>query len=336
MMRILIIIITASVLIGGGYAVGYLLYMPKLIDYVERVDALSVEVANLVQANSSLHQTVSSNEALIVAQGAEIANLQNESTSQRAQIATQQEQIANLETEKNLLKTDLTSAKAEIEYTKKQLHDKSEELLDLRNQLDDVLDIQVIQHYQWVYGGRTWDWDLPISIDGYMEFSERPRPMSASQLVDMATDPKDDYYIDSMVEEIKKAASEKRYNDVQKLNFVISFVQNLPYTVDEETTPYDEYPRYPLETLFDRGGDCEDTSILAAALLDRMGYDVVLLHLKNAQHVAIGVSLPSAYGMYYEYVGNKYFYLETTGEGWGVGDFPPDIKDSTAYIYPLP
>ena len=133
-----------------------------------------------------------------------------------------------------------------------------------------------------------------------MEFFERPRPLLFAQYVDMATDPKDDYYISQMVKLLTEAASKAHYNDIQTLNLVISFVQGMPYTVDDETTPYNNYPRYPLETLFDRGGDCEDTSILVAALLDKMGYDIVLLHLKNAQHAAVGVSLPSAYGTYYE------------------------------------
>jgi len=151
----------------------------------------------------------------------------------------------------------------------------------------------------------------------------------------MARDPMDDSYIDDMVQEIDKAATEKHFTEVQKLNFVIAFVQSLPYTVDIETKPYDEYPRYPIETLFDRGGDCEDTSILVAALLDRLGYDVALLHLKNAKHMAVGVSVPSTYGSYYEYEGKKYFYLETTGEGWEVGQIPPSITDTHAHIYPL-
>ena len=84
------------------------------------------------------------------------------------------------------------------------------------------------------------------------------------------------------------------------MNFVMAFVQSLPDTIDKGTTPYDEYPRYPVETLFARGGDCEDTPILVAALLDRLGYDVALLVLENAQHMAVGVSITDTYESYYE------------------------------------
>jgi len=60
----------------------------------------------------------------------------------------------------------------------------------------------------------------------------------------------------------------------ETIDFVGSFVQQLPYTSDRVTTPYDEYPRFPLETLYEKGGDCEDTAILAATILKEMGYDV--------------------------------------------------------------
>ena len=101
------------------------------------------------------------------------------------------------------------------------------------------------------------------------------------------------------------------------------------------TTEWNEYPRYPLETLFDRGGDCEDTSILVAALLDRMGYDICLLILSKANHCAVGVSLDGVTGSYYNHDGKKYYYLETTGEGWEIGDIPSSITETYAYIYPI-
>jgi hypothetical protein len=109
----------------------------------------------------------------------------------------------------------------------------------------------------------------------------------------------------------------------------------MPYTVDWETKSRDEYPRYPVETLFDRGGDCEDTSILVATLLDSLGIDVVLLELIDENHMAVGVNVPVSYGTYYEYGGEEYFYLETTSDGWKVGQFPPDFSDGRVYIYPL-
>lgn len=53
-----------------------------------------------------------------------------------------------------------------------------------------------------------------------------------------------------------------------------------------------------------------------AALLHRMGYDVALLDIEGAQHMAVGVAVPRNSGSYHEHDGVRYYFLETTGEGW--------------------
>lgn len=302
MKKSIIATVIASLLIGvaGGYGSGYIIYEPKIRSYEIQVSDLTFEVSRLSQA-----------------------------------VSNQEARISTLESEKSTLQTVLSRAQAQTQVYKEQITALESQLSNVQRRLDNILGITVTQHYDWIYQWETWKWDLPIPLSLYVEYLERSRPQSPSYWVDMAKDSKDDPYINQMVQRINDAALKKRYTEVQKLNFVIAFVQNLPYTVDIETTPYDEYPRYPLETLFDRGGDCEDTSILVAALLDRMGYDVALLLLENARHMAVGVSLSGAYGSYYEYDSKKYFYLETTGEGWVIGQIPPSITDVTAYVYPI-
>lgn len=104
-----------------------------------------------------------------------------------------------------------------------------------------------------------------------------------------------------------------------------------PYTPDNVTTGYDDWPKYPIETLIE-GGDCEDTSILMAALLDQMGYDVIIL--KCPGHVAVGVWCEGCYGTYFRFRGRRYFYLETTAPGWGVGQIPREYKNVKCYLEP--
>lgn len=309
MRRSIILIIVACLFIGvgGGYGTGYIIYEPKIKSYEVQISELTSQVSNL-------EQTVS---------------------SQEARISTQETQISSLESERSSLQRDLSRAQAQTQVYKEQVTSLESQLLSSQKRLDNILGVTVIQYYQWDYQWETWQWNLPIPLSVYVEYLERPRPQSSSDYVDMAKDPEDDQYIDQMVQQINSAALKETLTEVQKLNFVTAFVQNLPYTSDIETTPYDEYPRYPVETLFDRGGDCEDTSILVAALLDRMGYDVALLLLQDAQHMAVGVSISGTYGSYYEYDGKQYFYLETTGEGWEIGVIPPTITETRAVIYPL-
>ncbi len=302
MKKSIILTIIGCFLIGSlcGYGAAYIIYEIKLINCEYQISKLTTEVSKLNQAASS-----------------------------------QEAQISTLRSEKSGLQADLSWAEAETTHYKEQVNSLELQASGLQDRLNNVLNITVTQHYNWSYRRKTWQWELPIPLSIYVEYLERARPLSFAFYADMAKDPEDDLYIDMMVQWINSAALEKRFTEVQKLNFVIAFVQSLPYTVDVETTPYDEYPRYPIETLFDRGGDCEDSSILVAALLDRMGYDVALLHLENAEHMAVGISITGNYGSYYEYDSKKYFYLETTGEGWQIGQIPPGITDTTARIYPV-
>ncbi len=187
-------------------------------------------------------------------------------------------------------------------------------------------------NYSWTYRG-TWNWEMKIPVSLYKYYQKLPRPPTKNYSV-YATHPLDDPYIDRLVEKITKAAQQEGYNEYQTVDFAAAFVQSLPYTVDSVTTPYDEYPRYPIETLVDGGGDCEDTSILLASIIDKMGYGVVLIILPN--HAGVGVKGgENLYGTYWEYKGSKYYYIETTGENWGIGELPDEYKNTSASIYPM-
>ena len=321
MKRIALIVACLLIGAGGGYGIGYVLYTPVITSYANQISSLTSEVAGL-------KQTVSTQEI-------QISELMSKAAGLSKTVSNQESQISTLQSEKSKLQSDLTEAQNQTQFYKGRTTTLSSEMSSLRGQMNKVLGITVRQQYHWTYNWQTWQWDLPISLAIYVEYSERVRPLLGASYVNMAKDTDDDIYIDKMVQQINSAAMKAGYTEFQKINFVIAFVQSLPYTVDNETKPYDEYPRYPLETLFDRGGDCEDTSILVAALLDRMGYDVALLWLENAKHIAVGVSVPGTYGSYYTHGSKKYYYLETTGEGWQIGQIPPSITDTTAHIYPL-
>jgi len=154
------------------------------------------------------------------------------------------------------------------------------------------------------------------------------------------THPLDDEYIDSLVNKLNECAQQEGYGDFQKVSFAVAFVQSLPYTDDSVTAGFNEYPRYPVETLVDNGGDCEDTSILTASLIQAMGYGTVLLSFpstpESAGHCAVGVKGgDGVYGTYWKYNDNKYYYSETTGTGWEIGEVPEEYKNAQAHIYPM-
>ena len=194
----------------------------------------------------------------------------------------------------------------------------------------------VEKEYSWSYQEKRWTLSLLIPESIY-EFYKNQERVPTDEYSIYVTHPFDDDYIKSIIEKMNKIAIQQDLIESEKINLVISFVQSLPYTYDNITTPYDDYPRYPLETLVDGGGDCEDTSILTAAILSEMGYKVILLDYPN--HVACGVNIENVYGSYYLVNDEKYFYLETTGEGWKLGDMPDEFHGVSAHyseLTPIP
>jgi hypothetical protein len=185
--------------------------------------------------------------------------------------------------------------------------------------------------FTWAYGGETCAITLYIPEHLYDYYNDRIRVPTTDYSI-YVTHPLDDEYMSTIISEFYDIAAVEGYDDVQVVEVVVAFVQSLPYTSDDVTTGFDEYARYPLETLVDGGGDCEDTSILTSALLDGMEYSTVLFNLP--EHVGVGVDVDH-YGTYWHYEGVKYYYVETTGEGWEIGELPEAHLGHAAIVYPI-
>lgn len=135
---------------------------------------------------------------------------------------------------------------------------------------------------------------------------------------------------------LRKLSSERQLYSVEEITNVACFVQQaIPYSYDRDSAPNheEEYPRYPIETLYDKTGDCECKSFLLAALLLVLGYRIAIIILEG--HAALGVGLntdlPGSY--YVGSSGEKYYYLETTAEGWILGQIPFDYQQQTPLAF---
>jgi len=189
-----------------------------------------------------------------------------------------------------------------------------------------------IEH-KWKYGRNEWTYHARVPKDQYGYFRSLKRPATDDYSV-YVTNPLNLPYISSLVKTLKEGAQKNNYTEWDTVNYVVAFVQSLDYVPDDISTTYDEYPKYPLETLVDGGGDCEDTSILIACILQEMGYGVVLLGMPN--HMAIGVKgADNQPGAYYNYNGSHYYFLETTGSNWSIGVIPDELKNKPIRVYPL-
>ena len=183
--------------------------------------------------------------------------------------------------------------------------------------------------YTWYYQGTH-----TLKIPQVNWFSEYYKNLDRFDLTDYAAyvfDPYDDRYIEFLVDQILLLKDVR--TDAEKINFVASFVQSIEYTNDDPENESYEYPRYPLETLHDKQGDCEDKAILTAAMLQSLGYNVSLLRLP--QHMAIGVHLNESIPPYSYYI-DQYYFLETTTLQMTVGKIPPEYEGLTNItVYPL-
>jgi len=123
-------------------------------------------------------------------------------------------------------------------------------------------------------------------------------------------------------------------SDLERINLVLTFVQSLPYVYDADSKGEDEYVRFPIETLVDGCGDCEDKVALLTALLYEMDVDFVLLVLP--EHMAVGVHCDGVDAeRYLWFHGKRYYYMETTMAGWRLGQIPDDYVNARMEAVPV-
>lgn len=120
----------------------------------------------------------------------------------------------------------------------------------------------------------------------------------------------------SLISDLADTFSERTasMSDLDRAGWVLAFVQSIPYVSDFASTGKLDYWKSAYETLY-CGGDCEDLSILYAKIMQKLGYDVILVHAWNpdseSAHVCAAVNIPEAEGFYFEYNDVCYYYCET-------------------------
>ncbi len=198
-----------------------------------------------------------------------------------------------------------------------------------------------VRSFAWQSDGTSWTWEFRIPSTLYAHYrSQSHRRWCLDDSCDWyryVTDPNDDAYIEALTTELIRAM-EARHSAGQLyhklLQFTLDFVTAaIPYTRDEP----EEWPKYPIETLVEVAGDCEDTSILYASLVRPLGYGVHFLLLPGHAATAVEVhrsfieNAPYEVG-YYTHADRYFVFCETTGDpartGYiRVGQLPPDSRD---------
>jgi len=192
------------------------------------------------------------------------------------------------------------------------------------------------RHYEWEYGEDRYYWNIAIPKWLYHEYRQRPRgPWDMRDYDEYVLDLLDDMYMKSLGQTIESAMGGDYYKTVE---CAFNFVQAAVAFIDDPRGF--EYPRYPIESLVDEIGDCEDTAILYASLVRTLGYGALISavateHNGEADHMVTLVPVHSSYAesvtcpwwcnwSFWWYKDQLYALAETTGE-----------PQSTGYYYPL-
>lgn len=187
-------------------------------------------------------------------------------------------------------------------------------------------------NHTWTHKGVRWTCSLSIDASLYNYYGSRTH--YGDDYVHYVLSEYDRDYIRSLVKSFRSGGEKYGYSEVENVMNVISFVQSLKYVYDSESTGQSDYVRFPVETLVDGVGDCEDMAILVSAILYEMGYGVLLVAFPD--HLAVAVKCGEGFhGTYYEYAGAKYYYLEMTATGWDIGQIPERYRSATAKLIPL-
>lgn len=184
--------------------------------------------------------------------------------------------------------------------------------------------------FTWNTNGHTAAATLEIPRELYEYYRNQPHPVATNPetLAAYAISDQDRQYLHELVNLLKDASSFKSYAARNDYRNVVAFVQSIAYAADQT-----EYWKYPIETLADGNGDCEDTAILTAALLKEMGYDVAVVFLP--EHAAVAVTCENCNGYYYPLDGKRYYFLETTGTGFPLGTMDPQYQNAQATVIPI-
>ncbi|MDD1700060.1 MAG: hypothetical protein LUQ04_04620 [Methanoregula sp.] len=118
----------------------------------------------------------------------------------------------------------------------------------------------------------------------------------------MIQDPAQESLYAALLAETDTIRLRQKLSDDEYVELIAVYIQSLRYETREQNPA-----KFPVETVVDRAGDCDDKSLLLAGLLSREGYPVALLLFGPESHMAVGVGSDD-----YHYKNSGYAFIETT------------------------
>ncbi len=185
---------------------------------------------------------------------------------------------------------------------------------------------KVSKTLNWEHKGKKHSVEayLPIDVSDYYEKKTRPEHTFDSPYYLPFIHSKD-IGIERLAAELKTIIDDNgSWDYYDEVMLIVSMVQQMGYA-KSAIAGFDLTTKYPMQTIITSRGDCEDTTVLAAALLKKLEYDVKLVQLEidgRKSHIGIGVWANGVKGTSWEKGGRTFYYVETTTPGHQFGELP--------------
>jgi hypothetical protein len=189
----------------------------------------------------------------------------------------------------------------------------------------------------------------------------RNQPLGNDQIGQMAaiytkTMESDMPKLDSLVLDFKSKIASKRLNAVQAAEMVTTFVQEIDYVLVHDNSCkqsavedgdfVEEWHanrkpcmpnvfggvQGPYEFAHNLKGDCDTRSLLAHALLNRLGISSSVWVSTVYGHSVLGVGVPAGFGSYKEINGAKHYAVELTAKGFKIGMLIPEQRNMSNWV----
>ena len=175
-------------------------------------------------------------------------------------------------------------------------------------------------------------------------FRQNPNREFKEKITELLNNPTNNKKVHEVLRYIDGEVRKAGLCEMDRMQFILDFVQepNIKYAYDkdcEEIGCPSDYARYPDETMYDGRGDCDCKATLAAIMFREAGHKTAYLTTKDHAAIAVafkGRSDSNLIGMADQSLvtkdGYMYFFCETTGDGFKIGDLGSTTKEEVEDI----
>ena len=191
--------------------------------------------------------------------------------------------------------------------------------------------LATFKEYHWEYKDKLYslEWTLEYEIYSQMRALNHDIDWTGADDFDDVVDQFGAFastsrnaYLEPLAIALKELATSNGHtSELELAEFVYAFVGDIQYQFDlNQQGDEAEYPKYPIEMLWDEGGDCEDASILYIALIEFLGYDAM---------IAVGLVKPNDEE---DWGGHAWALVHIAGHG-GYGWYGTGLKSDLSFYF---